>query len=306
MKSSNAIKTLALATLLLIVSTTARAQSTRTWVSGVGDDINTCGRKDPCRTFAGALAKTIAGGVISVLDSGGFGAVTITKAVTIENDGALASILTGAGSGVIINAGASDIVVLRGLTIEGNGEGAHGINFLNGLSLFVENCRINRVLQNGINFVPGDGESRLFVNNTTIHNNNFAQGGGILIKPANKAAARASLNQVHVERNAFGIKIEDRSIVTIRDSVIARNTNEGLWLFAAAEAAVLNLESSMVTLNEVAGVRSEGDIATVRLAGVSILNNASGLVSLAGGAILSFGNNNNADSGTPTVKITQQ
>ena len=82
MKSSSVIKTLMVATLLLILSTAASAQATRTWVSGVGDDANSCSRKAPCLTFAGALAKTSDGGVISVLDPGGYGAVTINKSVT--------------------------------------------------------------------------------------------------------------------------------------------------------------------------------------------------------------------------------
>src|SRR2546421_7915819 len=77
----------------LACSTMAQAQATRTWVSGVGDDANPCSRTAPCKTFAGAISKTAAGGEISVLDPGGFGAVTITKAITIDGEGTLAGIL---------------------------------------------------------------------------------------------------------------------------------------------------------------------------------------------------------------------
>ena len=197
-------------------------------------------------------------------------------------------------------------MVLRGLTIEGVSEGIHGISFLNGLALFVENCQINRVTQQGINFQPSSSNGFLFVKDTTIHNNNFEKGGGILIKPAAGASAEASLDRVRIERNATGIKVEDRAIVTLRDSVIARNTNEGLFAFSTAEAAALNVESSMVTHNGVAGIRSDGGKATVRMAHTSLFNNKSGLVSLAGGDILSFGNNHNADSGVPTGTIAVQ
>jgi len=69
------------------IATSAQAQATRTWVSGVGDDANPCSRTAPCKTFAGAISKTAAGGEISVLDPGGFGAVTITKSITINGDG---------------------------------------------------------------------------------------------------------------------------------------------------------------------------------------------------------------------------
>src|ERR1700720_1935114 len=61
----------------------AQAQATRTWVSGVGDDANPCSRTAPCKTFAGAISKTAPFGEINCLDPGGFGAVTITKALSI-------------------------------------------------------------------------------------------------------------------------------------------------------------------------------------------------------------------------------
>ena len=65
----------------------ASAQASRTWVSGVGDDANPCSRTAPCKTFAGAISKTSVGGEIDALDPGGFGAVTITKAITLDGGG---------------------------------------------------------------------------------------------------------------------------------------------------------------------------------------------------------------------------
>src|SRR6201992_683516 len=99
----------------------AQAQATRTWISGVGDDVNPCSRTAPCKTFAGAISKTAAGGEIDVLDPGGFGTVTITKAITIDGGGTLASILASGTNGINVNAGASDIVILRNLSINGAG-----------------------------------------------------------------------------------------------------------------------------------------------------------------------------------------
>jgi len=49
--------------------------------------------RPPCKTFAGAISKTAVGGEINVIDAGGFGAVTVTKSITIDGSGALASIL---------------------------------------------------------------------------------------------------------------------------------------------------------------------------------------------------------------------
>src|SRR5437762_12810928 len=93
------------------LAASVQAQATRTWVSGVGDDANPCSRTAPCKTYAGAISKTAAGGEISTLDPGGFGAVTITKSITINGDGTLAGILAAGTNGVIINAGVNDVVV---------------------------------------------------------------------------------------------------------------------------------------------------------------------------------------------------
>src|SRR5436853_6556761 len=104
---------LAVSIVCLMCSTLANAQATRTWVSGVGDDANPCSRTAPCKTYAGAISKTAAGGEISVLDPGGFGALTITKAITINGDGTLASALASTVSVIVINAGPYAVVSLR-------------------------------------------------------------------------------------------------------------------------------------------------------------------------------------------------
>src|SRR2546423_14193347 len=91
----------------------AHAQATRTWVSGGGDDVNPCSRTAPCKTFAGAISKTAAGGEINIVDPGGFGAVTITKSITIDGGGSFASVLAAGTNGINVSAGPSDVVVLR-------------------------------------------------------------------------------------------------------------------------------------------------------------------------------------------------
>src|SRR5437763_12603965 len=116
MKTRLSIHVLLAFLVLLIVSVAAQAQATRTWVSGVGDDANPCSRTAPCKTFAGAISKTAAGGEINVLDPGGFGAVTITKSITISSEGFEAGVLTNARRGIIVNVpNAADVLVLRGL-----------------------------------------------------------------------------------------------------------------------------------------------------------------------------------------------
>src|SRR4029077_10913147 len=95
----------ACAVTMLFLAEPASAQATRTWVSGVGDDANPCSRTAPCKTFAGAISKTAPAGEINVLDPGGFGAVTITKSITISSEGFEAGVLVSGTNGIVISAG---------------------------------------------------------------------------------------------------------------------------------------------------------------------------------------------------------
>jgi hypothetical protein len=163
----------------------AQAQASRTWVSGVGDDVNPCSRTAPCKTFAGAISKTAAGGEISVLDPGGFGGVTITKSMTLSGDGTLASILVSGTNGVTINAPVltPDITVtLRNLSIIGpNGLGLKGISLVNGSAVIVDRVTISG-FETGISTTVGNAT---VVNSTITQNSGFgirAIGGSITIE----------------------------------------------------------------------------------------------------------------------------
>src|SRR5437016_1591812 len=138
--------------IFLLASVIMNAQASRTWVSGVGDDANPCSRTAPCKTFAGAISKTAAGGEIDALDPAGYGAVTITKAITIDGGGGqVASVLVSGTNGIVVQANAqTDVVILRNLRINGIGSGLNGIRFLSGKDLNVENCYIFGFTQNGI------------------------------------------------------------------------------------------------------------------------------------------------------------
>ena len=284
------------------------AQATRTWVSGVGDDANPCSRTAPCKTFAGAISKTAAGGEINVIDPGGFGAVTITKAITIDGGGTFASVLAAGTNGIVINAGTADVVTLRNLSMNGVGTGLNGIRFLAGKALHVENCAIFNFSQKGIDFEPG-GDSQLFVLDTVVHNNAGASGGGIWIKPGASGAAEVVVERSRVERNFFGILAEDRTDVVIRDSVVASNVNNGLMAKSSGVAVTMNVENSAAVNNGTNGVRSSGAAATTRLSNATITGNARGILSDGGGVVLSFGNNKNTGNGVdgaPTGSIAQQ
>ena len=152
------------------VSMTAMSQATRTWVSGVGDDANPCSRTAPCKTLAGAISKTATGGEINVLDPGGFGAVTITKSITIDGGGVIGSILSSGTNGIIVNA-PNSLVTIRNFSINGAGTtlGINGIRVLAIKKLLVENCSLSNFSANGIDF-NSTTAAEIMINNTTITN----------------------------------------------------------------------------------------------------------------------------------------
>src|SRR5215813_8992516 len=192
-------------------SAIASAQATRTWVSGVGDDANPCSRTAPCKTFAGAISKTAAGGEIDALDPGGFGAVTITKGITIDGGGGqVASTLVAGTNGIVVSAGPTSVVTLRNLRINGIGGtgsgGLNGIRYLGGAALHVENCQIFGFTQDGIN-VSTSASAALFVTDTFLTNN----ANGIQIAPT-APNIRSALVRVRAQGNSgFGFYIHPAS-----------------------------------------------------------------------------------------------
>jgi len=263
--------------LLVTCSSLAHAQATRTWVSGVGDDANPCSRTAPCKTFAGAISKTATGGEINVLDPGGFGGVTITKSITISSEGFEAGVLVSGTNAIIINATTTSNVVLRGLDIEGLGTGLDGIKVLGGLgSLHVEKCTINNFRGtngSGIEIATTvAGTTKVFIKDTIVRNNGQGTGGGIFIKPTGSAVVKASLDNVRLEFNVFGIQVNGSSTTMVNDSVAAGNAFAGFS--NAAAPAVLFLARSVSTLNGTFGVVCQGT--TTSLGDTSITGNTSG------------------------------
>lgn len=296
----------------------ASAQATRTWVSGVGDDANPCSRTAPCKTFAGAISKTAAGGEISVLDPGGFGGVTITKSITINNLGGEAGVLVSGTNGIVINAAATDRITLRGLTIEGVGTGLVGVRVLSAKEVIVEACQIQgfrgSATSAGIALVPAAGTTRLTVRDSTINANGQAVAGsaGILVKPSGAATAIADINNVHLANNATAV-ITDSSLTTgwvyatIRDSQIVGSTLDGVLAKSAATGthriAVENstLANNGYTPPNYAAVHADGAAATIRIRDNTITFNRIGVRLDNGGVINSYGGNiinGNYDNGT--------
>ena len=246
--------------MVVATATASFAQATRTWVSGVGDDVNPCSRTAPCKTFAGAISKTATGGEINCLDPGGFGTITITKSITIDCQGTLGSILSaGATAGVIVN-GTNVVVTLRNISIQAVGTGTDGIRFVNGKQLNIENVNITQVARYGV-WVPA-----------------MAGAGAVVIKNA------SITNGVDGVRVAWGNTM-------VSNSVISGNSGFGL---IAEDSGVISADSNLLTNNGVALQAGNGGVnqtnATVRMSNNDIYGNLSGTV-CSGGTLTSNGTN---------------
>ena len=259
----------------------AHAQTTRTWVSGVGDDVNPCSRTAPCKTFAGAIGNTIEGGEINCLDSGGFGAVTIAKSMSIVCGGVIAGIVAGSGTLITIDDSSGTpgtaVVYLSGLDLNGANTGANGINFISGKALHVSKTTIRGFAGNGILFAPTTAPSSnrtyLEVQDSTVANN---PGGGIRFVPGGTVVATGSLTRVNLNRNLFGLRTDDRSIVTVSYSTVAGNTNNGVIAVSSENTARINLVNYTVS-NGLNGVAPSGGVAVIRLLNTAVLENNFGI-----------------------------
>lgn len=275
----------------LIAAPAAHAQATRTWVSGVGDDANPCSRTAPCKTFAGAISKTAAGGEISVLDPGGFGAVTITKAITINGDGTLAGILASLTNGIIVNAGVNDRVVLRNLSINGAGNGINGIRFLAGKSLLVDNVTISGFTTRCID-VSLAASADMFIKNTTMTN----CATGIRVNTT-AGFALATLDNVHLYGLTNGVEGAANSRIDITNSDISNNSSNGI--FTSVASSVINVTNCFVGLNNGSGINASVAGSLIRISNCDIMNNTNGIT---GGAnVSSAGNNRVVGNGSTTT-----
>lgn len=302
----------------MAIAEPAAAQATRTWVSGVGDDANPCSRTAPCKTFAGAISKTAAGGEINCIDPGAFGAVTITKSMAIICDQVQAGVLSSAGSGVVINAGVNDVVVLSGLDIEGFGTGLNGIRFLGGGGLQVRNTTIRgfrTATSYGISFAPTSPAATLTLDNVTILNSGMGNGsGGIWVQPANNVAAVFSLNNVRVTDNGgVGLRVDLTGITggsvsgVVSNSVFVDDTNGVFVKVPTGNTAKIVVKNSVISGNTGAGIVSQDVGSTVHASGNMITQNGFGVRALSSGALISYANNvlvGNITDGTFTGTVS--
>src|SRR5262245_44828443 len=272
------LSVLAVFALCVFFAAVADAQATRTWVSGVGDDANPCSRTAPCKTFAGAISKTAVGGEIDCLDPAGYGAVTITKAITIDCFHTLGGVLAALTNGINVNAPAGARIVLRGLDINGVGSGFDGIRFINGGSLHVENSVISG-MQNGINMGAGNA---IYIKDSYIRNNTnigvYIAGAGLI---------NAVIEKTTVENQIHGLFAGANARVTTRGSVYSGNSNSGIVAQGGGE---VNVDSCIVTNNSSVGLYS-GPGGILRVANSFISANNTGVFTFGSGIAATFFDN---------------
>ena len=301
-----------------LLSTTASAQSTRTWVSGVGDDLNPCSRTAPCKTFTGALANTLPGGEINCLDAGGFGSVTITQAGSIICDNVEAGVLVASGAdGITVAAGSGDAVTISGLDIHGVSGALTGIRLTSAGSLRISNTRVRgftTATSYGVTLTPTNLISATFMENVTVSNNgSFTGGGGVLVSPASNASISLSVKHALVQNNGFvGLrmdtvgKVSAGAYVTIDDSSFSSDST-GLTVKSPFGTGVSSLTVVNSTFTRNAFGVSVNTTYAPYFGNNTITDNSTGLLLNGSSPAISFGNNNlggNTTDGAFTTTIT--
>lgn len=270
-------------------------------------------RTAPCKTFAGAISKTSAGGEIDSLDPGGFGALTITHAITIDGSGGgKSSVLVAGSNGIVVAAGPSDVVTLRHLQIQGIGSGLNGIRFIGGKALILEDVVIEGFTQNGVDASLAANGSSLIIRNSSIHNN---AGAGVSVTTT-KGLVRTSISGTELAGNHDGLLGGSGANVDLSTSVIASNAAVGVGCkTSGTTSCVVHTAHDQIDHNGtgISAARSAGSATiVVTLSDDDIIGNTVG-ISIPGARsaavnVYSFLNNrfvNNGGSVMPTGTLRQ-
>ena len=312
-KITLSVAALGLAFTPLLFAAPAHAQATRTWVSGVGDDVNPCSRTAPCKTYAGAISKTAVNGEINCLDPGGFGSLTITKSISVVCDYTEGGVLASFTFGFNINAPAGSLITLKGQDVECVGNGTNGIQVLGvGVTVHVHktqirNCRNSGGANgNGIRIAPSSGVAKVFVADSYITNNGGTnQNAGILVRPTAGAQANVIVNNVKLEANTNGIFMDGAggggaTNLNVKGSVVSGNSTNGVSVFGTGAVFRATVADSLISSNAGAGVTASGAGAGAKIGDNTITHNVTGV----SGSLQSFKNNQIVDNTTDGTPIT--
>jgi hypothetical protein len=297
---------------------TALAAGQRSFVSTTGVDNPACSIAAPCRAFAAAITATSARGEIIVLDSGGYGSVTIAQSVSIiAAPGVYAGISVSSGHGVTITTASTDNVVLRGLTINNQGSTGRGIYITGAGIVRIEDVHVAGFSgASGLYAGPTD-VLQLHVRRSTFSNNST----GIAINASNGGTETMQINatfsDIEIANNVNGLNVGNNVAATLSRSVVVNNNGRGIGSNpVAGQTATINVDDCEIagnnqavypgdtpgtTVLQVSHSRIVGNItgvaagqnSTIRLSENVIENNAYGInipVSNAG-VVESAGNN---------------
>lgn len=296
---------LAAAIFTLTAASMTQAQATRTWVSGVGDDVNPCSRTAPCKTYAGAISKTARNGEISTLDPGGFGAVTITKSITINGGGGgqgYGSILASLVNGVIINitdpADTAKTVRLDWLNINGASNGLDAIRFIAGTALFVENTQIDGFTGDGIDLTAStQAVNQLHMRNVSIRNVAI----GVNISNTGGNATQLTMDHVQISKATTGLNAGNGTRGQISYSTFSSCTGSAISATEGASPTEFAVNDSSITASGTgitAGANTEVLIARVVITGNGTSLGLAGTVHTGGNNTIGKNGTNNAPNGT--------
>ncbi len=265
----------------------------RTHVSAAfGADSNTatnCTAAAPCRFFQAAMTVTDNNGEVVVLDSGGYGAVTITKSLSlIAPTGVYAGISVFPGAEGITIATPGVNVTLRGISINGQG-GNNGIAMTAGSKLTIDNCIISNLTQSGITV---SGATTVRVTDSAIRDSGV---NGITVRDGVKAIISRAI--ISGNRNIAVLAEGTMSSFTLADVAESTidNNNYGVYADSNDVAATVNvsvLNSSLLDHGNYgifAGSSAVGK-ATATASNNILSNNFIGLAINPGGVVWASGN----------------
>ena len=296
----------ALALVFAPVVLTAPAQATQiyhAWVSNTGNDSASCDITAPCATFAGAYSKTAADGEITCLTSGDFGALPITKSITVDCQNSIGSSATGASIGPFnITAPAGSVITLRGLDFDFLGTsigcGAEGpVTFTGGGVLHLQKMKINHANLdscNGVWFAPTSTATLDITDSDITDNGASGSGAGVYIQPQSGVQANVTVTRTQIQGNYFGIFGDGRSggtiRATIKDSVVSGNIENGITAVSSGASVVFMVDQTEVSGN-LAGMFAGGSNAGMLARNTTVFNNTVGLDTTGGGTLYTYGNN---------------
>jgi len=246
-----------------------------------------------------------------VLDPAGYGALTISKSISIQGHG-FAGLAVPSGTG-IATATAGVVVNLRGLLLDGVGTGGMGLTFTaSGAVLNIQDSVIRNFTNYGIYFAPSSGTSKLSISGTLVSDNS----NGIGIAPTGSGSALAVVSHVEIDHSqseaivAYSADTSGAVWVDVSDSVAAHNGHTGIRAetLGTGGPTTVMVRNSTFANNNVA-LQVDGTFVVLRVGGSTITNNDVGFATLSGGTLYSYGDNNldgNTADGAATAVIPRQ